>query len=91
MRPLIGNSMVKRQMKEEGDHLGALVYEYRIKSEWSNYQPQVQRIINYTVDGSIEFQPERVIFGDMVDSNLAMYPPEGSTGRNPKDNLVKIR
>ena len=33
----------------------------------------------------------RVIFGDMVDSNLAMDLPEGHTGRNPEDYLMKLR
>jgi UDP-N-acetylglucosamine 2-epimerase len=48
-----GNSMAERRMKEVGAHLRALVYEYRIKSEWFHYLPLVQRILNYTVDGSI--------------------------------------
>ena len=56
--------MAERRMKEVGAHLRALVYEYRIKSEWSHYLPSVQRILNYTVDGSIGTQPGRVIFGD---------------------------
>ena len=64
-----GNSMAERRMKEVGAHLRALVYEHRIKAEWSHYLPLVQRILNYTVDGSIGTQPGRVIFGDMVDSD----------------------
>ena len=78
-------------MKEVGEHQRALVYEYRIKSEWSHYLPLVQRIINYTVDGSIGTQPIRVIFGDMEDSNMVMDLPEGQTGRNPEDYLINIR
>ena len=57
----------------------------------SHYLPLVQRIINYTVDGSIGTQPERVIFGDMVDLDLTMDFPEGQTGRNPEDCLIKLR
>ena len=78
-------------MKKIGAHLRALVYEYRIKSEWSQYLPLVQRIINYTVDGSIGTQPDRVIFGDMMDCDLAMDLPEGKIGRNPEDYLLKLR
>ena len=37
-----GNSMSERRMKEVGAHLRALVYEYRIKSEWSHYLRLVQ-------------------------------------------------
>ena len=86
-----GNSMAERRMNEVGAHLRALVYEYRIKSEWSHYLPLVQRILNYTVDGSIGTQQGRVIFGDMVDIDLAMDLPEGTTGRNPEDYLFKLR
>ena len=86
-----GNSMAERRMKEVVAHIRALVYEYRIKSEWSHYLPLVQRILNYTVDGSIGSQPERMIFGDMVDCDLAMDLPEGTTGRNPEDCLLKLR
>ena len=43
------------------------------------------------MDGSIGTKPGRVIFGDMVYSDLAMDLPEGTTGRNPEDYLVKLR
>ena len=33
----------------------------------------------------------RVIFGDMIDSDIAMDLPEGTTARNPEDYLVKLR
>jgi hypothetical protein len=78
-------------MKEVGAHLRALMHQYRIKSEWSHYLPLVQRIINYTVDGSNGADPGRVIFGDMVDSDLAMDFLEGQTGRKPEDYLIKLR
>jgi len=65
--------------------------EYRIKSEWSHYLPLVQRILNNTLDGSFGSQPGRVIFGDMVDCDLAMDLPEGTTGRNPEDYLLNLR
>ena len=68
----------------------ALVYEYRIKGHWSHYLPFVQRIINYTIDGSIGTQLARVIFGDMVDSDIAMDLPR-TTARNPEDYVVKLR
>ena len=86
-----GNSMVERRMKEVGELRRALVYEYRIKSEWSHYLRQVLRIINYIVDGSIGTQPGRVIFGDMVGCDLTMDLPGGTTGRNSEDYLLKHR
>jgi len=83
--------MVECRMKKVGKYLRAPVYEYRIKSEWSHYLPLVQRILNYTVDRSIGTQPGRVLFGDMVDCDSATDLPEGTTGRNPKDYLLKLR
>ena len=84
-----GNSMVERRMKEVGELRRGLVYEYRIKSEWSHYLPLVLRMLNYTVDGSIRTQPSRLIF-DKVDCYLAMDIPERTTGRNPEDYLFKL-
>ena len=85
------NSMAERRMKEVLTHLRALVYENRIKEHWSHYLPLVQRIINCTIDGSIGTQPALVIFRDMIDSDIAMDLPEGTTARNPEDYLVKLR
>ena len=53
-------------------HLSALVFEKRIKENWSHYLPLAQRIINCSVDGSIGTQPARVTFGDIVNCNLSM-------------------
>ena len=79
-------------MKKVLTHLRALVYEYRIKENWSHYLPLLQRIVNYTIDGSIGTQPACFIFVDMIDSDLAMDLPEGTTTRNPEDYLVgKLR
>ena len=43
------------------------------------------------MDGSIGTQPGLVIFGDMVDYDLATDLPEGTIGRNPEDYLLKLR
>ena len=56
------NGIVERRMKEVMNHLRALVFENRIRDVWSFYLPLVQRILNYSVDGSIGTQPARVIF-----------------------------
>ena len=72
-------------------HLRALVFEKRIKENWSHYLPLAQRIINYSVDGSIGMQPARVIFGDIVNCDLAMDLPRTWEGRNLIDYLMKLR
>jgi len=51
--------------KELLNHLRSLVYEKRIRELWSYYLPLMQKIPNYTIDGSIGTQPTRAIFGDL--------------------------
>ena len=48
----------------------------------------VQRILNFTSDGSIGTQPERVIFGDLETSDIA---PANWGGRKVEDYLVRLR
>ena len=50
-----------------------------------------KRIINHTIDGLIGTLYARVIFGDMIDSDLAMDLSEGTTAQNPEGDLVKLR
>jgi len=85
------NGIVERRIKEVMKHLRALVYEKRIRDSWSHYLPLVQRIINYTVDGSIGTQPARVIFGDLETSDIAMDVPSDWGGKKVEDYLVRLR
>ena len=85
------NGLAERRMTEVMKHLRALVFEKRIKENWSHYLPLAQRIINYSVDGSIGTQPARVIFGDIANCDLAMDLPRTWEGRNLIDYLVKLR
>jgi hypothetical protein len=85
------NSLVERRMKEIMIHLRALVYEKRIKSEWSHFLPLVQRILNYSVDGSIGTQPARVLFGEIAFSDIAMDLPSEWANRDSLEFLSKLR
>ena len=58
-------------MTEVMKYLRALVFEKRVKENWSHYLPLAQRIINYSVDGSIGTQPASD-FGDIANCDLAM-------------------
>jgi hypothetical protein len=78
-------------MTEVMKHLRALVFEKRILSVWSQYLPLVQRIINYSIDGSIGTQPARVTFGELASSDLAMDLPSEWEGRTVAEYLVKLR
>jgi hypothetical protein len=86
-----GNGLAERRMKEVMKHLKALVFEKRIKENWSQYLSLVQRIINYSIDGSIGTQPARVLLGDIAGSDLAMDLPESWKGRDLNEYLVKLR
>ena len=47
------NEIVERRIKELMNHLRALVFANQIHENWSFYLPLVQRVLNYSVDGSI--------------------------------------
>jgi hypothetical protein len=85
------NGLAERRMAEVMKHQRALVIEKRIKERWSRYIPLVQRIINYTVDGSIGTMPARVILGDLADSDLVMDLPQAWENRNIGDYLLHLR
>jgi hypothetical protein len=86
-----GNGLVERRMKEIMKHLRALVFERRVKETWSQYLPLVQRIINYSIDGSIGTQPARIILGDLAGADLAVDLPSAWGGRSVHEYLVKLR
>ena len=65
------NALAERRITEVMKHQRALVFEKITKENWSHYLPLAQRIINYSFDGLIRIQPDRVIFGDIVNCDLA--------------------
>ena len=73
------------------NHQRALVFENRIRDVWSFYLPFVQRILNYSVDGSIGTQPARVIFGDVETSDIAFDVTVECRDQKVEDYLVKLR
>lgn len=88
---LQANSLVERRNAEVMKHLRALVFEKRIRTVWSQYLPLVQRIMNYTLDGSIGMQPARVIFGNMLPIQIAMDMPESWQNRSINLYLGALR
>jgi hypothetical protein len=85
------NGIVERRNIEIIKHLKALVFERRVLQVWSQYLPLVQRIMNYTVDGSIGTQPAKVVFGDIGSADLAMDLPAAWAHRSVLEYLVKLR
>jgi hypothetical protein len=66
------NGLIERRNTEIMKHLRILVHARRIQEHWSRYLPLVQRIINFTVDSSIGTSPQKVIFGDMITSDMSL-------------------
>ena len=77
-------------VKEVMNHLRALAFKNRIRDVWSFCLPLVERIQNYSVDGSIGTQTARVIFGDVETSDIAFDVPVEWGGRKVEDYLVKL-
>ena len=60
------NAIVERANKEVMRHLRGIVFDSRVKSEWSIVLPLVQRIMNAHPHESIGVAPAQLIFGNAV-------------------------
>jgi Chromo (CHRromatin Organisation MOdifier) domain len=66
------NGLIERRNAEIMKHLRVLVFARDIHDSWSKVLPLVQRILNFTKDGSINVAPAQVIFGDMIPASQAI-------------------
>ena len=69
-----GNGLVERRNAEVMKHLRALVFETRLKKQWSIMLPLVQRIVNSLVDSSLGTSPARLMFGAHMPIHDNMVP-----------------
>ena len=60
------NAIVERANKEIMRHLRGIVFDTRIKNEWSLVLPLVQRIMNSHPHDSIGVAPAQIIFGNSI-------------------------
>ena len=60
------NSIVERANKEVNRHLRAIVFDRKIKTNWSLVLPLVQRVLNTTVHSSTGVAPAQIIFGSAI-------------------------
>ena len=77
------NSIVERANREVRRHLNALIFDKRIKHEWSQVLPLVQRIWNAKVHESIGTTPASIVFGNNIDLDRGVLTahsrlPEGT-------------
>jgi len=74
------NGIIERRNAEVLKHLRILVAERDLAHEWSRILPLVQRILNFTKDGSIDTSPSQLLFGNMLptDVSILMSSVDGS-------------
>jgi hypothetical protein len=85
------NGIVERKNAEIMKHLRAMVYARGIKGEWSNYLPLIQRLLNFTVDFSIGESPAKVLFGDMIPTNVHIDMMDAYDGVLVSSYLTKLK
>jgi transposase InsO family protein len=73
------NGTVERANGEVMRHLRAVVFDKDVSSNWSNYLPLVQRLINATPHSAIGTTPARVLFGDRVHLDRELLSTEDRT------------
>ena len=69
------NGMIERRNAEVMKHLRILVFNRDVGDTWSNILPLVQRILNFTRDGSVNVAPSQIVFGDMLSSEISIILP----------------
>jgi len=87
------NGLVERRNAEVMKHLRALVLSRHISENWSSVLPLVQRILNFTKDGSINLCPAQVIFGDMIpmDASIIMSSSDGVIPTSDYLEMLKVK
>jgi hypothetical protein len=76
------NGLVERANREVLRHLRAIVFDKRVKTDWSTHLPLVQRIMNSSYHSSIGTSPIRVLFGDVITLNRGLVVPFKQTNSN---------
>jgi putative transposase len=85
------NGIIERRNAEVMKHLRALVYSRNIKEERSQVLPLVQRILNYTKDGSLGLPPAQLLFGDMLPINVSVVVESNDVSVPVADYLKKLK
>ena len=69
------NAMVERANKEIMRHLRAIVFDKNILSNWEEYLPLVQRILNATRSESNAVGPDQLLFGNAIRLDRGIFVP----------------
>jgi hypothetical protein len=85
------NGLVERKNAEVMKHLRAMIFTDGVKSRWSMYLPLVQRLLNFTVDFSLGESPAKVVFGDMIATNVYVDLAASYDGVLVSDYLKQLK
>ncbi len=83
------NALVERANAEVMRHLRAIVFDTRLKNQWSLSLPLVQRILNSTTKESIGVSPAQLIFGNALDLDRNLF--QRCTGKSSESLTPTIR
>ena len=88
------NAIVERANKEVNRILRAIVFDLRVKKDWSLYLPLVGRVMNSMKHSSIGCAPADILFGKSVDLNRGLFPDKArlsqTTGEPLNEYLSKL-
>jgi transposase InsO family protein len=90
------NAIVERANREVNRHLRAIVFDKKVKNDWSLFLPLVQRIMNASVSASTGVTPASIIFGNAVDLDKGLLPEAANRaaayeeGKPLNDYLCKL-
>ena len=83
------NSLVERTNKEINRHITSLFFDRKIKDNWRNAKPLVQRILNSNYSERTGISPADMLFGKAVDLDRSIYAPTEETSLNSTVPLSK--
>ena len=69
------NAMIERANKEVLRHLNAMIFETKVRDEWMDYLPFVQRIMNATPHSVTKVAPAQLLFGNALQLDRGIFLP----------------
>jgi len=88
------NAIVERANREVNRLLRAIVFDMKVKKDWSLYLPLVGRVMNSMRHSSIGCAPADILFGKSVDLNRGLFPDKTrlsqTTGEPLNEYLSKL-
>ena len=68
------NGIIERAIREIERHLRNIVFDEKVKNQWSQYLPLVQRIMNATKHSALGCSPASIIFGRALELDQHLFP-----------------